>query len=226
LDAAGSFMRTAVDIARKGFAGLTEGRREKGGEGGVALSLGPYGAIMTPSTEYSGDYDAAHITRSQLKEWHFKRIGVFLGEETWHKEKVGYVAFETMPRREEIGAVRDVMALVNVKTPWWISCVFPGEGNELPDGSGVRDVVEVMFGRNDGAVPTGIGINCTKIGKIDGLIVDYENAIRELIECGRVEEWPQWLVVYPDGTNGEVYNTATKEWEKNDEACGNRVSRV
>jgi homocysteine S-methyltransferase len=92
--------------------------------------------------------------------------------------------------------------------------VFPGEGNTLPDGSSVRDVVGAMLEENEGAAkPMGVGINCTKISKLESLIQEFESAIRDLVEKGSLEE-PVSLVVYPDGTNGEVYNTTTKEWEK------------
>ena len=41
--------------------------------------------------------------------------------------------------------------------------------------------------------------------------MELEDAVKELVESGEVEEWPSFIV-YPDGTVVEVYNTTTKEW--------------
>lgn len=222
-DEAGKAMRSAVSLARQAFQSADKGGNRDGKKAKVALSLGAYGATMVPSQEYSGKYDAEHVTVQQLAAWHRKRIGVFFeGEEggnCWGE--VDFVAFETVPRIEEVWAVREVMSDVNLvvgregKRGFWISCVFPRQGNLLPDGSSVQDVVKAMLGREGGAVPMGIGINCTKIGKVEGLVLDFEGAIEEIVGSGEVAEWPS-LAIYPDGTNGEVYNTVTKEWEKKD----------
>lgn len=191
---------------------------------------------MIPSQEYSGAYDEDHVTRKALRNWHSKRLEAFLPD---HRGKAGerqcwgdidYVAFETLPRLDEVRAVRSAMASVGKEVgeeqqkPFWISCVFPGEHSLLPDGSSVREVVEAMVEKGEGeATPMGIGINCTKVGKVDAVILEFEDAIYKLIETGVVDGWPS-LVVYPDGTNGEVYNTVTKEWEKGMESMGSEVS--
>ena len=202
-------MRKGVEIAREAFGGGDSGK------GKVALSLGAYGAVMLPSQEYSGRYDEDHATRAQLREWHKRRLEVFSGSKDCWKE-VDLVAFETLPLLEEISAVREVMGSFGKagEREFWISCVFPGGENCLPDGSSVVEIVKAMLGEREVAGrPMGVGINCTKVGKIEGLIEEFESAIGTLVESGEVVEWPS-LVVYPDGTKGEVYNTATKEWEK------------
>jgi homocysteine S-methyltransferase len=134
-------------------------------------------------------------------------------------KSVDLVAFETLPRLDEVRAVREVIERVNEEVgkenekEFWISCVFPGEGNCLPDGSRIGQVVEAMLGKGKGARPTGVGINCTRIGKAEGLVVEFEKEVKEMLERGELEEWPS-LVLYPDGTRGEVYDTVTKEWVK------------
>jgi homocysteine S-methyltransferase len=221
---AGLLMRRGVAIAR---AALGERREGKGGKGGVALSLGAYGATMVPGQEYSGLYDAEHNSVAQLREWHLRRLKVFMpgGEDGEEKEErrvcwenVDFVAFETLPRLDEVFAVREVMERASEdvgeeeEKKFWISCVFPGEGNILPDGSSIKQVVEAMLGRAGGARPMGVGINCTRVGKVEGVVEEFEREIGPLInrEGG---EWPS-LVLYPDGTRGEVYDTKTKEWVK------------
>jgi homocysteine S-methyltransferase len=243
-DDAGKSMRSAVSIARAAFGANGDREAGRAREGKVALSLGAYGATMIPSQEYSGEYDELHVTVKQLRDWHFRRIRAFfpvtegfeesgIGNGMEEKKtcwgEVDFVAFETLPLLREILAVREVMCAVaklanGEEKGFWISCVFPGEENCLPDGSIVKEVVRAMLGKREGArTPMGVGINCTNIEKVEGLIGEFESAMKELVENGEVKEWPS-LVVYPDGTNGEVYNTTTKEWETQEESGANSVS--
>jgi homocysteine S-methyltransferase len=214
-------------------------------EGRVVLSLGAYGATMIPGQEYTGAYDSSHSTIAQLRDWHLERIRAFVSfgkgrdgdvEEGEVKEKrecwelVDLVAFETLPLLREVLAVQEVMFQVSSAlgekemNPFWISCVFPGSANTLPDGSSIKDVVKAMLGKRETcATPMGIGLNCTKIGKLEGLIEEFEREVIAMMERGELEEeWPA-LVVYPDGTNGEVYNTTTQEWEKKEVGVENRA---
>ncbi|KAK0624809.1 Homocysteine S-methyltransferase [Bombardia bombarda] len=204
----GQFLEDAVLIAN-----------EASGAGAVALSLGPYGATMVPSTEYSGKYDAAHDTSKKLFDWHMERFMLFV-KASGLLQRTSYVAFETIPRADEIMAVRRVIAAVGRLGPVaskrvkpWISCVFPGDDDRLPDGSSVEDVVTAMLSSQVSSVqPWGIGINCTRVGKLASLVKKFENVVKNLVLLGDISAWPS-LVLYPDGTNGEVYNTTTKTWE-------------
>jgi hypothetical protein len=86
----------------------------------------------------------------------------------------------------------------------------------LPDGSSIDDVVRAAVGPVEGGnVPWGIGMNCTKIHKLPGLVEKFGVAVGEAVQEGIVATAP-YLVLYPDGTNGEVYNTTTQVWEKPD----------
>ena len=213
-DEASKLMRDGVSIARNSFKGT--GRE---GKGKVALSLGAYGATMIPGTEYSGVYDEGHRSVVQLNTWHAERLEAFgpLQSECW--EMVDFVAFETLPRIEEVKAVREVMSQLpdGMEKEYWISCVFPRDGNVLPDGSSVREVVRAMIS-GKGRRPLGIGVNCTRVGKVEGLVLEFEDAVRGLGVEGVA------LVLYPDGTRGEVYNTSTKEWEKVEGTEDSKVS--
>jgi len=197
-------MRDGVQIANNAFGGRN---------GKVALSLGAYGATMIPGAEYSGAYDSDHSSVTQLAEWHSLRLSAFHGPSPEKAEcwgNIEYVAFETLPRIEEVKAVRQVMDSLSEKDmkQYWISCVFPGEGNTLPDESTILQVVEAML-EGEERKPMGIGLNCTRVGKVEGLVLEFEDAVKSLDLSGKVA-----LVFYPDGTQGEVYNTSTKEWEK------------
>ncbi|ROV96575.1 hypothetical protein VMCG_07839 [Cytospora schulzeri] len=195
------FLADAVDIADQA-RGKPDAK--------VALSLGPYGSTMVPGQEYSGAYDADHDDEEKLQSWWAERLSLFADAQVM--DKIAYVACETIPRLDEISAVRRAVRAFTSK-PLWIACVFPAEGDGFPDGSSVEQVVEAMLAQDGSkAQPWGIGINCTKLHKLGGLIAKYEGAVAKLIQEKRVASWPA-LVLYPDGTNGEVYNTTTQIWE-------------
>lgn len=196
-----TFLRDAVDIAERA-RGKPDAK--------VALSLGPYGSTMIPGQEYSGAYDEDHDDEEKLVAWWAERLSLFSGPGI--EDKISYVACETLPRLDEIHAVRRAVARFTTK-PCWIACVFPGEGDRLPDGSSIEQVIEAMLLPGEAKVqPWGVGINCTKIHKLEDLIGKFEAAVSGLVDAGRVAAWPA-LVLYPDGTNGEVYNTTTQKWE-------------
>lgn len=180
----------------------------------IALSVGPYGACMIPSQEYSGIYDADHDSEDLLIEWHSRRFELFAGIPDL-ASRVRFIALETVPRKDEIIALRKAIGKTHnlQKIPFWISCLYPNDNGQLPDGTPATEVVKSMLSREYGPLPWGIGINCTKIERIRPIIAQYEAAVEQLIQEGEVPAWPA-LVLYPDGTNGEVYNTTSQQWEK------------
>lgn len=203
------FLRDAVDIA-------DQARGKPGAE--LALSLGPYGSTMIPGQEYSGAYDGCHDDEEKLVAWWADRLSLFAGGEV--VDRISYVACETIPRLDEIRAVRRVVRRFTSK-PCWLSCVFPGPEATLPDGSNIDQVVRTMLLPDESmAQPWGIGINCTKTNRVESLVGKFEEAVARMVQEGELSAWPA-LVLYPDGTNGEVYNTTTQEWERPAEEVNN-----
>ncbi|EXJ85880.1 hypothetical protein A1O1_06249 [Capronia coronata CBS 617.96] len=188
------YMCSAVRIARDAFNGRP---------GLVALSLGAYGATMVPSTEYSGDYGA--IKEDNLFKFHMERISAFTQDEAWRD--IDLVAFETLPRLDEVRTARKVMRAITDKE-YWISCVFPSDNDRLPDGTEIKDVVAAML--EGERRPFAIGLNCTKIYKVAGLVRGFEDAARSLSM-----ELPR-LVLYPDGAGRKVYDTQLQRWVGDD----------
>lgn len=180
----------------------------------VALSVGPYGATMRPSQEYSGQYDSQMNNSNSLYQWHHHRLSTFGSSIPEVHSRISFVALETIPRVDEIKAVRQAMANTPKISdiPYWISCLFPGEDGNLPDGSTAQEALESMLDPEvSDSIPWAVGINCTKVWKLRPLLRSYEGAITKMLSQGKMSHWPS-LVLYPDGTNGEVYDTLLKEW--------------
>ncbi|KAI6302886.1 hypothetical protein MCOR29_008606 [Pyricularia oryzae] len=224
------YLRGAVEIAEKAAAApRNETSAPSPQPAELALACGPYGAAMTPGQEYTGAYDAAHSTSDALSRWHLDRLALYAAAGEDVPGRCAYVAFETVPNLAEVWAVRDAITRLRqdascsrFPSRFWICCVFPHEDERLADGSSVDQVVEAMLAARGGgengaakeslALPWGIGINCTKIYKLEGLIKSFERSISGLKAKGVITNVPA-LVLYPDGTNGEVYNTTTQKWE-------------
>ncbi|KAK8929195.1 Homocysteine S-methyltransferase [Metarhizium anisopliae] len=210
------FLETAVAVAENAT---------RAHHGTVALSLGPYGACMIPSQEYSGEYDNAHNSQEALCEWHRERMQLF-GRVRGLASRIGYMSMETIPRADEIAAMRAALDQVPelAGVPFWMSCLYPGDSPCLPSGEAPETALRAMFdSRVAKSVPWGVGINCTKVWKLTALLKQYESVMDMLVQDGTLLEWPV-LVLYPDGTNGEVYNTVTQVWEVPGD--GRDVSRV
>ncbi|KAG5981358.1 hypothetical protein E4U55_003014 [Claviceps digitariae] len=180
----------------------------------VALSMGPYGAIMKPCQEYSGQYDSHHDGVGPLQAWHTERMRLFTSI-TDLNSRLGYLAFETIPRVDEIKAMRraldDIPELASI--PFWMTCVYPDDRFTLPSGASVEEAVDAMLSPDiANALPWGVGMNCTNVWKLDALLRRYEAAISAMVRAGRLSQWPA-LVLYPDGVNGEKFNYETMRWE-------------
>lgn len=194
-DGAKRYMRSAVTMAREAFDGRA---------GLVALSLGAYGATMVPSTEYSGTYGS--MGEDELYEFHRDRLNVFVESTEW--KDVDLVAFETLPRLDEVKATRRVMQGVKDKD-YWIACVFPNDDARLPDNTDINVLVRTML--EGERRPFAIGINCTKIHKISALILAFEEAARS-----QGLDLPR-LVLYPDGAGAKIYDTKLQQWIGDDQ---------
>ncbi|EFY87108.1 AdoMet-homocysteine methyltransferase [Metarhizium acridum] len=204
------FLETAVEVAENAT-------REH--HGTVALSLGPYGACMIPSQEYSGKYDDAHNSQEALYDWHRERMQLFSRVQGL-ASRIGYISMETIPRADEIASMRRALDQVPelAGVPFWMSCLYPGDNQRLPSGESPEAALRAMFDpRVAKSVPWGVGINCAKVWKLTPLLKQYESVVHALVQDGTLPEWPA-LVLYPDGTNGEAYNTVTQEWEVADDA--------
>jgi homocysteine S-methyltransferase len=212
----------------------------------VGLSLGPFGAILSPTQEFQGCYPPPYGPKSYspsqeninsfekdeeaeeeraveaLARFHFERLVVFASKpEVW--EGIDCLAFETVPLAREVLGIRRALTMLEegelgaVKMkPSWISFVFPdGRFPETDEPQGpsltVRQVVRSALGHGDERrryrVPDAIGINCTGLEFLPGLLVQLEEAI-ESVCMDRISK--PWLVIYPNG--GDVYDSIARKW--------------
>ncbi|KAF8133067.1 Homocysteine S-methyltransferase, partial [Mycena galopus ATCC 62051] len=190
------------------------------------------GAGLSPAQEFDGYYPPPFGPRgytpeggnseeeeatAALARFHFERLCVFADDEAvW--DTLDFIAFETVPLVREIRAIRMAMADLEKKTvkrkPWWISFVFL-QGN-FPETNGdarvpVRSLVNAAIQNPAGSgrlpVPSALGINCTEMGVIPGILAEMEAAV--LAECPAIEHRP-WLVLYPNG--GDTYDPVSQTW--------------
>ena len=213
-DDAAAYMRSAVQLAHNACKQLTRRAPPR-----IALSLGPYGATVTPvSAEYSGVYPPEMDSEDSLCQWHSDRLRIFATDPpTW--DGIHFVAFETIKRMDEVRAIRRAVGTVMRSSqppsgkPWWITGVFP---TEEVDEKAVREWVRAALDSSSpGTVslprPWGVGVNCTTIGNIARIVGIMEEEVVQLIDPAQHGVRP-WLVLYPDGTRGERYDPVMKKW--------------
>ncbi|KAI0771780.1 hypothetical protein BC629DRAFT_1595532 [Irpex lacteus] len=150
----------------------------------IALSLGSFGATLPGGEEFGGNPPPIDPGSA---EFYLERLRVFLPV----LDSVDYVAFETVPLRREIRAIRRAMsAFLQEKraavdsngdmgiVKWWISTVWPDglypEVNQNGErDTTAKDVVEALLGSREGeARPWGVGVNCTFVDHLPGCTRD------------------------------------------------------
>ncbi|KAF8608556.1 Homocysteine S-methyltransferase [Ceratobasidium sp. AG-I] len=156
-------MHKAIDLALRARSQYAISSNSKDIK--VALSLGPYGATLSPAAEFSGIYpppygppqpgtffgpgSSSSVTQKEreaedaLVEFHLNRLRVFASSKaTW--DAIDIIAFETVPLLREAKAIRRAMAslassdhLLRIP-PWWISFNFPNGVLPEEDASGIH----------------------------------------------------------------------------------------
>ena len=198
-------MRHAVELAADAIRASPASGKAK-----IALSLGAYGATLSPSQEYSGNYPVTMSTERALRDWHAERLDVFKSEpDTW--EEVQYVAFETIRIPTEILTIRQSAKDIGKK--WWVSCVVPEVINYEEVKELARSMVQPFEQKYER--PWGIGVNCTAVRKIGTIMNIFTKALVENLQDPQDK---MWLIFYPDGTDSEIYDTQKMEWVETDES--------
>jgi homocysteine S-methyltransferase len=193
-----------------------------------------------PSSSSSGSdpavVEAEEKAIEALVRFHLWRLHAVASDpDAWNA--VDYVAFETVPHLREVRAIKLAMARFDAEMArgasgglsklrgWWISLVFPaGEGSaqwgreereRQTRGLGLNhpdqaEILNVVLDPKVGAVPTGFGLNCTRIDQYPSILSSILSSFKPA-SGGKI---PLTLVVYPNGGRfGDAFNLLTHRWE-------------
>ncbi|EIW62864.1 Homocysteine S-methyltransferase [Trametes versicolor FP-101664 SS1] len=205
----------------------------------IALSLGPYGAMLYPAQEFDGFYPPPYgpvLSPSQKKTnafedtpegtaqeqaaidelaaFHYERLCTFADDAgTW--DVVDFVAFETVPLRREIYAIRKAVACFGGERmkPWWISTDYPGGRFPETKANGehltATDAASAALLDGEETAAWGFGINCTGLEFLPALLEEARAVAKKHLEKHGKR---LWLVLYPN--RGDVYDPVTQSWRE------------
>jgi len=192
---------------------------------------------LFPSSLPDSGVEEEETAIEALTRFHLWRLrAVSSNPETWNA--IDYIAFETVPHLRELRAIKIAMSRFDAGTHkalsklrgWWISLVFPIDGEASPQWGpeerthqtrslfGVSnptphqsEILNVVLDSKIGAVPTGLGLNCTRIDQFPSIL---SSLIASRSSEGEKVPIPLTLVVYPNGGRfGDTFDTVTHRWE-------------
>ena len=150
----------------------------------VAGSIGPYGAILSDGSEYTGDYG---LSRTELLEFHRARVAQL------DASAADVLACETIPSYDEAIALRDLLA--DVASPAWISFSCR-DGSCINDGTAIEEAVALF---RDHPSVRAVGVNCSSPQHVVSLIQRIKATLPKMP-----------ILVYPN--SGETFDASDKTW--------------
>lgn len=176
-DEADGLMLKSIDLVRKAA-------NESGQDVAIAMSLGPYGAMLHDGSEYHGNYGVDDET---LRKFHTARLDVL------DSVGVDVIALETIPSLQEATVLAEV--LDERATPAWVSFSC-GDGQHACDGHSVETVAKLFAGHS---TVRALGINCTPPQYTSELVQRVRTAVPEMA-----------VLAYPN--SGETWHAETGTW--------------
>ncbi len=167
----------SVDLAREGQ-----------GEGWVAGSVGPYGAMLADGSEYTGGY-VDRLSVAGLRAFHRPRMELLAGA------GADVLACETVPAAAEAEAL--VAEADALGVPIWLSLttVLDGEGVvRTRRGEAAADVFALVA---DVDAVLAVGVNCTDPAGVGPAVVAAARSGKP-------------VVVYPN--SGETWDAVSRRW--------------
>jgi homocysteine S-methyltransferase len=122
----------------------------------VALSLGPWGAVLHNGAEYHGEYD---LEPGALGRFHAERIEVAVGA------GADLLAFETIPSLEEAGQIAAALREFPQASAWISFCCR--DGGRTAHGEPIEECVRRL---EEEPQLIALGINCTHPGHVGSLL--------------------------------------------------------
>ncbi|MDJ0906742.1 MAG: homocysteine S-methyltransferase [Woeseiaceae bacterium] len=182
-DEANALILSSVDLARQA---CREYQSDNPGAERplVAISIGPYGAVMHDGSEYTGDYD---IGDEDLRVFHEQRLRLLDASDA------DLFACETIPSGREAALLAELLS--DVSKPAWISFSCRDECH-LADGTPI-DAVAGYFREHPRVLA--LGVNCVPPEIVLPLIGELRRSAPG-----------KSIVVYPN--SGEVYRSEDNSW--------------
>jgi homocysteine S-methyltransferase len=162
--------------------------REGQGDGWVAGSVGPYGAMLADGSEYTGAY-VAGMTIADLRAFHRPRMELLAGA------GADVLACETVPAAAEAGAL--VAEAVYLGMPIWLSLTTVLDADGVPRTRRGEPAADVYALVADVPEVVAVGVNCTAPA-----------AIGPTVAAAAVAGKP--IVVYPN--SGESWDAVGRRW--------------
>jgi S-methylmethionine-dependent homocysteine/selenocysteine methylase len=183
--AAGVSWRQAEALIERSVLLAKEGQ---GGDGWIAGSVGPYGAMLADGSEYTGAY-VDELDIAALREFHRPRM------ELLAQAGADVLACETVPAAAEAGAL--VAEAVDLGMPMWLSLTTVLDRRGVPRTRRGEPAAEVYALVADVPEVIAVGVNCTSPA-----------AIGPTVAAARVAGAP--IVVYPN--SGEGWDAVGRRW--------------
>lgn len=149
----------------------------------IAASLGPWGAVQTDGSEYTGAYD---VSEEELERFHRERLALM------DRSGADVLALETIPNLQEARVL--AKCLCDVNTPAWVSFCCRDD-QSLSDGTPIEQAAALFEGHPR---VLALGVNCTAPGNIPHLL-------RRMATTSTLP-----LLVYPN--SGEQYEVVDRCW--------------
>ena len=173
-----SLMRLSVELA-------DQARRNTGGEGMVAGSVGPYGAMLADGSEYRGAYG---VSLETLAGFHRPRLQALI------EAGADLLAIETCPSAIEALLVLELLEhWPGVRA--WVSFTCRDD-ERTSEGQLIGEAVAAVAQSRQ---VVAVGVNCVAPHLVDGLLTRMRAAT----------SLP--LVVYPN--TGETWDAESREWK-------------
>ena len=167
----------------------------------IAVSLGPYGAVLHNGAEYHGNYNCSH---KDLVAFHSARIEVL--SEIKGREAL---AFETLPSLEEAQAIGEALAPYPNLAAWFtFTCK---DEVHVAHGELLRDCTATVA-----ALPQtiAIGVNCTHPSLIASLIGELRAASSKpiVVYPNAGEDWDASARCWIGSSDPAAYGARAAEW--------------
>ena len=177
-----ALMRRSVTLAREA---AEQAEAEDGVPRQVAVSVGPYGAVLADGSEYSGAYG---VSDRALRDFHAERLDVLAAA------GADLLAVETVPSEQEVTVLLDVLSSLRSAVPAWLSLTCK-DATSTRAGEQVARVFGLARGQDS---LVAVGVNCTAPPYVEELV------------GAAVAAAGKPAVAYPN--SGESWDGAARAW--------------